>query len=162
MQGRFRLMLGQLLDELGSQEEVAKRTGLHQTMVSMVLAGTREIGHRGAERVIERMKIDRRFFTDPSVPNPRYKDFVGRPRVASVDRTADQTRRAVDAFLSGPDGDRVSAAQAEALRTMDFGGVPATPAMVRSVWLEWCAQGLAAGPQSEPGSHIRHKRRGAR
>lgn len=76
--------------------------------------------------------------------------------VGAPGRDPSATRKAVEAFLAGPDGPRVSPEQAQGLRAMDLGPVPATASMIRAIWLEWSAQ-LAA--TSEPSSNIRMKRR---
>ena len=52
--------------------------------------------------------------------------------------------KAVEDFLEGPEGARVTEVQARALRSIRFGDVEPTVGMVRSIWLE-----MAASPAND-------------
>lgn len=80
---RYRMLVEQLRDDLGGARgwvtRVAEHLGVSPSYVSKVAAGeARNVGGVAIGRAIERLGLERRFFEDESLQNPRFQDFTYR------------------------------------------------------------------------------------
>lgn len=121
-QERYRLLVQQMRDELETQEAVGEVLGMTQAFVSELLRGTRSVGIRTLEQTIRKLRIDRRFFDDPSLRNPRYKDFVGKVDESRVERAKRYPafERVLEYY---PPAQQLTEHDIAALDRLDFGGV---------------------------------------
>lgn len=155
---RARVLLEQLQEELGYgwQSELARRTGVHQTTISKIRNRDRGAGLKSIRRIGRALGIQERFFSDAALgSHPDYRHYL----VGTVEGR--RGREVVVEWLASPDGQVVSDEDAEALLSIDWGGIDPTPAMVRGIWLERVAQRARRAPPTPPAEpvEIGNKRR---
>ena len=80
---RAQLLIAQLREEHGGdhgwQAYVTRKLGVSEATVRRIMSGTRGAGGHVIDKFMLTLGLDRRFFTDPSLTNPHYTDFVRTP-----------------------------------------------------------------------------------
>lgn len=73
---RFQALIKQLTSEGMTQKKIGEQLGVHQTAVSQYISGKRWASGRQVAAVVQWLGLDRRFFDDTSLRNPRYRDHL--------------------------------------------------------------------------------------
>lgn len=86
---RYRLLVVQMADELqrerGYKAEIARRLGIHPFYVTRVERGGQSVSERTIDDACRRLYLRRDFFTDESLSDPSYRDWIGPDRDAKGD-----------------------------------------------------------------------------
>lgn len=147
---RLWLLIDQLAQEYGRErgwpQRVAKRTGLSLSYVRKLHSGERTgTTVTKLDSVRRKMRLDPRFFSDPSLTDPHYADFVG---VGADERETDVW---VEFRSEYPRFDLLSERQVTQLLDMEFTGGKPSSAFVYRAMADWMLDGGARPSRPEAG-----------